>query len=508
VTGVSATAVTVTWNASTDPTVTGYDVYQKVWIPPVHDPRGSGGSPGHWVENLVTSGVTTTSVTFGSLAPGESRTYNVTAVNPSGQSQFSMPASGQTWFAAVVSSGPNTLILSDGAPSNGPVGVTAGITDQVTPLMFGNPVTFSVVSGPSNAIVNPKDGVVTFTPSARQVGVVNVTIEASDPLGSVTQTIQFDVVAAIPGLLKPTIKLASHSAPYNGMIQGVSATAYEADGVTPVAGAIQVAYNGGSFGPPLSAGTYQVLLTFTSANPAYANATLLTTFTLTRARPTIRAVPSQTIAYSTATTTFTGTIGGNSSTPAGQGEYIDVTLNGVTNQAPINTNGTFTTSFDTSALPAGAYRVTYGYPGDSNFTAAPAASSTLKVLPLVAPVVTLNPTNVTVTAGDGVVLTAAATGTPVPSVVWQVSTDGGRTFTDITSNASALTPTLIFIASAAENGYEYHAVFTNPAGIAVTRAAVLTVQSDTGGSAATPVILGPNLAYDPFGEKPSSGHWN
>src|SRR6516162_409390 len=31
-TGTSASAITVNWNASTDPNVTGYDVYEKIWI--------------------------------------------------------------------------------------------------------------------------------------------------------------------------------------------------------------------------------------------------------------------------------------------------------------------------------------------------------------------------------------------------------------------------------------------------------------------------------------------
>ena len=53
--GISAFAIGLSWNASTDLTVTGYDVYAKVWIPGVHSPRGSGGTPGHYVYNLVAS---------------------------------------------------------------------------------------------------------------------------------------------------------------------------------------------------------------------------------------------------------------------------------------------------------------------------------------------------------------------------------------------------------------------------------------------------------------------
>jgi subtilisin family serine protease len=46
-----------------------------------------------------------------------------------------------------------------------------------------------------------------------------------------------------------------------------------------------------------------------------------------------------------------------------------------------------------------------------------------------APVVTQNPSNLTVNAGQQATFTAAATGTPTPSVIWQVSTNGGRVLT-------------------------------------------------------------------------------
>jgi hypothetical protein len=84
-----------------------------------------------------------------------------------------------------------------------------------------------------------------------------------------------------------------------------------------------------------------------------------------------------------------------------------------------------------------------------------------------------------VTAGDPV--TAAATSSPVLSVQWQVSTDGGLTFTNVTGNTSAQTTTFSSFTSAGQNGYKYRAVFTNSAGTATTSVATLTVESDTGG---------------------------
>ena len=70
---------------------------------------------------------------------------------------------------------------------------------------------------------------------------------------------------------------------------------------------------------------------------------------------------------------------------------------------------------------------------------------------------------------------AAASGFPAPTVQWQLSTDGGTTFSPVpgaTSTTLTLTTTTL-----GENGYEYEAVFTNGAGPAATSdPAVLTVR--------------------------------
>ena len=57
---------------------------------------------------------------------------------------------------------------------------------------------------------------------------------------------------------------------------------------------------------------------------------------------------------------------------------------------------------------------------------------------------------------------------------WQVSTDGGSTWSNI-SGATSTTFTLS-TTTTSENGYKYRAVFTNSLGFATTTAANLTVQ--------------------------------
>ncbi|MBK9065164.1 MAG: hypothetical protein IPL89_18615 [Acidobacteria bacterium] len=77
-------------------------------------------------------------------------------------------------------------------------------------------------------------------------------------------------------------------------------------------------------------------------------------------------------------------------------------------------------------------------------------------------------------ATNQVSFSAAADGFPVPTVQWQVSTNGGATFTDIpgaTSGGLNVTP------APAVNGNRYRAVFTNASGTRTSNAATFTVDS-------------------------------
>jgi len=76
------------------------------------------------------------------------------------------------------------------------------------------------------------------------------------------------------------------------------------------------------------------------------------------------------------------------------------------------------------------------------------------------------------------------TGTnPIPTVQWQVSTDNGANFTNISNSltnvSGATTPRLTFIAELSDNGNQYRAVFTNAFGAAVSNPATLNVMPPT-----------------------------
>jgi hypothetical protein len=93
-----------------------------------------------------------------------------------------------------------------------------------------------------------------------------------------------------------------------------------------------------------------------------------------------------------------------------------------------------------------------------------------------APDVTTQPQSQVVTAGQSVTLIAAASGFPTPTVQWQISTDKGATFSNI-SGATASSYT--FTATAATNGQYFQAVFTNSVGSTTSAAALLTVAQAT-----------------------------
>jgi hypothetical protein len=82
-----------------------------------------------------------------------------------------------------------------------------------------------------------------------------------------------------------------------------------------------------------------------------------------------------------------------------------------------------------------------------------------------APTVTLSPVTPSGDPGQAVTLTATASGDPLPSVQWQVSTDGGETFSNI---SGATTTSYSFVPDGSQDGNEYQAVFTNSGGSATT----------------------------------------
>lgn len=155
-----------------------------------------------------------------------------------------------------------------------------------------------------------------------------------------------------------------------GVVSGVDNTlAASLEDITPT-----LSYFAGSSasgtalaGAPTTAGIYTVVASFAGSTD-YTAASNSVTFTIAKATTSFSNLAAPQIVLGTGTTTLSGTLTSNTIVPAGQS--VSITVNGVTQTATVATDGTFSTSFNTSALGVGSYVINYSYSGDTNFTAA------------------------------------------------------------------------------------------------------------------------------------------
>ncbi len=201
-------------------------------------------------------------------------------------------------------------------------------------------------------------------------------------------------------------------------------------------------------------------------NPGAAVHTTAATLTVQASSPTVANQTSSVSATAGDTATFSVTPSGD---PVPTSQWSVSTDGGTT-----FTDITGATDNDLSFAP------TYGDSGNvyRNTLTSIAGTVVSDPIPLTVaastPVVVHDPADTTVATGSPATFTAAAKGDPTPSVQWQVSADGGRTFADLageTSGSLTVTPTYAF------NGNDYRAVFTSPGGTTSSAPAALTVQA-------------------------------
>ncbi len=217
---------------------------------------------------------------------------------------------------------------------------------------------------------------------------------------------------------------------------------------TPEAVSLPTGSTPESLGPDVSGGTYAIL---NAPNVA----------------PAITAQPTGQTVYSGTSASFTAAASGYP-VPTVQWQ---VSTDGGTSFAPVSggTSDTLTVAGTTTTQNGDEYEAVFTN-GAGTATTDPA---TLSVTPSVAPVVTVNPVSQTTSYGGTVTFSAAASGTPTPTVHWQVSADGGSTWIDlpqVTADPLTTGPLTSF-----ETGWEVRAVFTNGAGTATTNPATITV---------------------------------
>jgi alpha-tubulin suppressor-like RCC1 family protein len=183
--------------------------------------------------------------------------------------------------------------------------------------------------------------------------------------------------------------------------------------------------------------------------------------------PSITTQPTSQSVFAGQDATFTAAASGFP-TPTVQWQ---ISTNGGVTFSPVSgaTSDTLTIAGTTLAENGNEYEAVFtnGINPDATTTAA-----TLSVNPVVAPTITTNPVSQSVYVGTTDTFTAAASGTPTPTVQWQVSANGGSTWIDVPGYTST---TVSGMPIPFVNGWEFRAVFTNGGGSVASNAATLTI---------------------------------
>jgi len=169
-------------------------------------------------------------------------------------------------------------------------------------------------------------------------------------------------------------------------------------------------------------------------------------------------------------------VSGNAIICAGSNATIQATLNGTAPWTVTWSDGFVQSNIVASPVtrtvsPANTTTFTIANLWDASCVGVASGSATITVNQ--PPTVSTNPVARTVCLGGSATFTAAAAGTAPIAVQWQISTDGGATFTNI-PNATNATLT-ISNTVAADDGKLFRAVFQNGCGSATSSNALLTV---------------------------------
>lgn len=169
-----------------------------------------------------------------------------------------------------------------------------------------------------------------------------------------------------------------------------------------------------------------------------------------------------------------------------------------------NIAGATASSYTTAATAAGDSGQQYRVIATNGSGAATSNAATLTVTTPAQPAFTTQPANASTSVGQTTQFTVAVSGTPTPTLQWQLSTDSGASWSNITG---ATATTLSIVAPAlSDNGRQYRAVASNSAGNATSNVATLSVTAGKTWLAATRVnaapygdVYDPKIAYDSAG---------
>ena len=211
-------------------------------------------------------------------------------------------------------------------------------------------------------------------------------------------------------------------------------------------------------------------------NNTYGDATSNISLVTVNYAPAITTQPTNQSANDGQTATFTAAATGN---PAPSVQWQVNTGSGWANvtDGSGDTTDSYTTAAATSGMNGYQYRAIYTN-GIGSYATSNAVTLTVNSATS-APSITTQPTNQTATAGNTATFTAAASGTPTPTVQWQVNTGSG--WANVTDGSGGTTDSYTTAATTSGmNGYQYRAVYTNGIGSdATSNAVTLTVNAAT-----------------------------
>jgi uncharacterized repeat protein (TIGR03803 family) len=221
---------------------------------------------------------------------------------------------------------------------------------------------------------------------------------------------------------------------------------------------------------------------------------LANSFAIGKATPTVT-VSDAGGAYTGSPQPATATVAGVVASGPNQDNTPAPSLEGVTPSLTYYSGSTATgTPLGGAPTLPGTYTVTASFPGSADYNSASATTTFTILVP--ADSVTLNPASTTVNAGQTATFTAAsANPLGLDAVQWQVNQNDGNGFTDLSGARS--TTLVISDTTAAQNGYEYRAIFDDAVyGVSLTTsAASLSVDYVTADPANTEVKTGATASF-------------
>ena len=451
-------------------------------VTPVNVTCGSAANPATLLSNTVGVFTTPIALTYTSSMPGTTVTLGTLSLTPGNSTTVTLN---------------NTDLLSPGTDTVIVTGVAGSITQKDTILFIIQPGTAPTISSaPTDQTVCAGSNA-TFTVTASGSGTLSYQWQESTNGGSAwsnvgtnsnTYTITAPtasqtgykykvIISTLCGTTTSNIvTLTVNTAPAittnpsnASVCEGSSNTFTAAATGTGISYQWQVS-TGGGFSNVGSGGTaasytlnsitlgqtgyqYQVVVTGTCPTPATSTPA---TLTVTGA-PGISVQPADVTNCVGATATF-------SVTASGSGLSYQWQVNtggGFGNVASNGTSATYSVTSST-ALSGNSYRVIVSGAGCSTSTTSNAATLTVNTLPSI----TTQPTGNTLCEGSNITFTSAATGTNI-AYQWQVSTNGGSSWSNVASAGNGATYTLNSI-TAGLNNSQYHVVVSGTCTPSVT----------------------------------------